>query len=122
MSIQDRDKQKAALEKTLQKFTELLPSVSPVPSPVKKALVIINGTAKSRTAVLLAEELNRNFGTGIDVICFHSEQKPEIDSTTKESYEDTLAFAYEHLRSEEFEIKGHCVENIDMLKNILTNV
>ncbi|MCG3222310.1 MAG: hypothetical protein H7641_13100 [Candidatus Heimdallarchaeota archaeon] len=122
MSIQDRDKQKAALEKTLQKFTELLPSVSPVPTPVKKALVIINGTAKSRTAVLLAEELNRNFGTGIDVVCFYSEQKQEIDDSTKESYENTLAFAYEHLRSKEFEIKGHVVENIDMLKNILNNV
>lgn len=122
MSIQDRDKQKAALKKTLQKFTELLPSVSPVPTPIKKALVIINGTAKSRTAILLAEELNLNFGTGIDVVCFYSEQKQEIDSSSKESYENTLAFAYEHLRSEEFEIKGHVVENIDMLKSILNNV
>jgi hypothetical protein len=122
MSIQDRDKQKVALDKTVQKFTELLPSVRPEPLPIEKALVIINGTAKSRAAVLLAEELNRNFGTEIDVICFYTEQKPETLNITKESYEDSLAFAYEHLKSEDFEIKGQVVENIEILTTILGNV
>jgi len=122
MSIQDKDKQKAELEKTLQKFTELLPSVSPEPKKIDKALVIINGTAKSRAAVLLARELNRYFQTYIDVVCFYTEQKPERVETTKESYEDSLAFAYEHLKSEDFEIKGQIVENVEMLKTILDSV
>jgi len=104
MAIQDKDKQKEALEKTLQKFSELLPSVNPEVHPAERALVIIDGTAKSKAAVLCAGELNRHFGTKIDVICFYTEQPPTAAETSRESYEDSLAFAYEHLKSEDFEI------------------
>ncbi|MHA1516385.1 MAG: hypothetical protein ACTSPF_12680 [Candidatus Heimdallarchaeaceae archaeon] len=122
MAIQDRDKQKSALKKTLRKFTELLPSVKPEVPPAEKALAIIDGTAKSKAAVLCAGELNRHFGTKIDVVCFYTEQPSTTSETTKESYEDSLAFAYEHLRSEDFEIKGEVVENLENLKSILDNV
>ncbi|MCG3256283.1 MAG: hypothetical protein KAU62_09380, partial [Candidatus Heimdallarchaeota archaeon] len=122
MALQDRDKQKSALEKTLQKFSELLPSVKPEVPPAEKALAIIDGTAKSKAAVLCAGELNRHFGTKIDVICFYTEQSLTDSETTRESYEDSLAFAYEHLRSEDFEIKGEVVENLENLRSILDNV
>ena len=122
MAMQDLDKQKSALEKTMQKFAELLPSVKPETSPVEKALVVIDGTAKSKAAVLCAGELNRNFGTKIDVICFYTKQPPENSTTSKESYEDSLSFAFEHLKSEDFEIKGEVVEDIDNLRSILDNV
>ena len=122
MAIQDRDKQKSEIEKTVQKFSELLPSVTPTAEPAKRALVIIDGTAKSKAAVLVAGELNRHFGTKIDVICFYTEQESASNVISKESYEDSLAFAYEHLKSKDFEIKGEVVENIDNLKSILDNV
>ncbi|MHA1592667.1 MAG: hypothetical protein ACTSUP_09370, partial [Candidatus Heimdallarchaeaceae archaeon] len=119
MSIQDRDKQKTAIEKTVQKFAALLPSVRPQPNPAKKALVLIDGTSISRTSVLAAEQLNHHFGTKIDVVCFYSENIPTEAKTSKQSYEDSLTFAYEHLRSDEFEIKGQVVESVEMLRSIL---
>ncbi len=122
MAIQDRDKQKEALEKSLQKFSELLPSVNPEAPSAERALVIIDGTAKSKAAVLCAEELNRHFGSKIDVICFYTEQPPTAEETSMKSYEDSLAFAYEHLKSEDFEIKGEVVENLENLRSILDNV
>ncbi len=122
MAIQDKDKQKSELEKTMQKFSDLLPSVKPKVDPAERALVIIDGTAKSKAAVLVAGELNRHFGTKIDVICFYTEQPPSKSRASKKSYEDSLSFAYEHLKSEDFEIKGEVVENIENLKSILDNV
>ncbi|MCE7741761.1 MAG: universal stress protein [Candidatus Heimdallarchaeota archaeon] len=122
MAIPDKDKQKSELEKTMQKFSDLLPSVKPEVDPAEKALVVIDGTAKSKAAVLVAGELNRHFGTKIDVICFYTEQPPAKTEASKESYESSLSFAYEHLKSKDFEIKGEVVENIDNLKSILDNV
>ncbi|MHA1200346.1 MAG: hypothetical protein ACTSQF_13550, partial [Candidatus Heimdallarchaeaceae archaeon] len=122
MAIQDRDKQKSELEKTMKKFSKLLPSVKPEVVPAERALVVIDGTAKSKAAVLVAEELNRHFGTKIDVICFYTEQPPSTTEASKESDEVSLSYAYEHLKSDDFEIKGEVYENIENLKAILDNV
>ena len=118
MSLPDRDKQKASIGREFIKFSELMPSVNPAQPPIKKTLVLIDGSLKSRAAVLLAGEINRFFGTKIDVICFYADHK-EAPLLPKESYEVSLAFAYEHLKSEDFEIKGQVLEDISTLKQIL---
>ncbi|MCK4845341.1 MAG: universal stress protein, partial [Candidatus Heimdallarchaeota archaeon] len=120
MSLPDRDKQKASIDRELTKFSDLIPSVRTVHPPIKKALALIDGSSKSRAAVLLAEELNRKDGTKIDVLCFYSEQhQTDTLLPSKESYEDSFAFAYEHLKSEDFEIKGQVLEDISMFNQIL---
>ena len=111
MSLPDRDKQKASIGREFIKFSELMPSVNPAQPPIKKTLVLIDGSLKSRAAVLLAGEINRFFGTKIDVICFYADHK-EAPLLPKESYEVSLAFAYEHLKSEDFEIKGTNVQGV----------
>ncbi len=121
MSIGDPEKQKIIYKETLKKISELLPSVRLEQPPIKKTLIIIGGTAKARTVVLLAEELNKHFNTKIDIITFYSEQSKVSDEVTKESFEDSLAFTHEHLRSDDFEIIGSVVENTEMLKISLDN-
>ena len=123
MSLPDRDKQKASIDRELTKFSELIPSVRTVQPPINKALALIDGSSKSRAAVLLAEELNRKNGTKIDVLCFYSEQH-QIDTLlpSKESYDDSFAFAYEHLKSEDFEIKGQVLEDVSMFNQILDTI
>ncbi len=121
MSIGDPNKQKVILKETLKKISELLPSVRLELPPIENALIIIDGTAKSRTVVLLSGELNKHFNTKIDIIYFYSEQSRVADEVAIESYEDSLAFTNEHLRSEAFEIKGPVVENTEMLKIVLDN-
>jgi len=121
MSIGDPDKQKIIYKETLKKISELLPSVRLEQPPIKNALIIIGGTAKARTVVLLAGELNKHFNTKIDIIFFYSEQSKVADEVTKESFEDSLAFTHEHLRSDDFEIIGPVVENTEMLKITLDN-
>ncbi len=74
MSIMDPNKQKVILEDTLKKISELLPSVKIEQPPIEKALIIVDGTAKSRTVILIAGELNKHFNTKIDVIYFFSEK------------------------------------------------
>ena len=117
--IRDPKKHKVILEETFKKISELLPSVSLEQPPIKNALIIVDGTAKSRTAILVAGELNKHFNTKIDIIYFYPEQSISAKEVAKESYEDSLAFTKEHLRSEDFEIKGPIVENNKMLKLIL---
>ena len=120
MSLPDRDKQKASIDRELIKFSELIPSVRTVQPPINKALALIDGSSKSRAAVLLAEELNRKNGTKIDVLCFYSEQhQTDTLLPSKESYDVSFAFAYEHLKSEDFEIKGQVLEDITMFNQIL---
>jgi len=121
MSIGDPEKQKIIYKETLKKISELLPSVRLEQPPIEKALIIIGGTAKARTVVLLAGELNKHFNTKIDIITFYSEQSKVSDEVTKESFEDSLAFTHEHLRSDDFEIIGPVVENTEMLKISLDN-
>lgn len=121
MSIGDPEKQKIIYKETLKKISELLPSVRLEQPPIKKTLIIIGGTAKARTVVLLAGELNKHFNTKIDIITFYSEQSKVSDEVTKESFEDSLAFTHEHLRSDDFEIIGSVVENTEMLKISLDN-
>ena len=121
MSIGDPNKQKVILKETLKKISELLPSVRLELPPIENALIIIDGTAKSRTVVLLSGELNKHFNTKIYIIYFYSEQSRVADEVAIESYEDSLAFTNEHLRSEAFEIKGPVVENTEMLKIVLDN-
>ncbi|TET74702.1 MAG: hypothetical protein E3J43_09470 [Candidatus Heimdallarchaeota archaeon] len=121
MSIGDPEKQKIIYKETLKKIFELLPSVRLEQPPIEKALIIIGGTAKARTVVLLAGELNKHFNTKIDIITFYSEQSKVSDEVTKESFEDSLAFTHEHLRSDDFEIIGPVVENTEMLKISLDN-
>ena len=121
MRIRDPSRQKATFKDTLKKITELLPSVRLEQPPIKNALVIVDGTAKSRTAVLISGELNKHFNTKIDVIFFFSERFRGATEVKVESYEDSLAFTHEHLRSEDFEIKCPVVENAEMLKIILDN-
>ena len=120
MSLPDRDKQKASIDRELIKFSELIPSERTVHPPIKKALALIDGSSKSRAAVLLAGELNRKNGTKIDVLCFYSEQdQTDTLLPSKESYDVSFAFAYEHLKSEDFEIKGQVLEDISMFNQIL---
>lgn len=121
MSIGDPDKQKVIYKEALKKISELLPSVRLEQPPIKNALIIIGGTAKARTVVLLAGELNKHFNTKIDIIFFYSEQSKVADEVTKESFEDSLAFTHEHLRSDDFEIIGPVAENTEMLKISLDN-
>ncbi|MCE7743436.1 MAG: hypothetical protein GOP50_13375, partial [Candidatus Heimdallarchaeota archaeon] len=104
MSIGDPNKQKVVLEETLKKISELLPSVKLEQPPIANVLIIIGGTAKSRTTVLLAGELNKHFNTKIDILPFFSERLRAANEVTKESFEDALAFTHEHLRSDAFEI------------------
>ncbi|MHA1447749.1 MAG: hypothetical protein ACTSSN_13730, partial [Candidatus Heimdallarchaeaceae archaeon] len=112
---------KIIYKETLKKISELLRSVRLEQPPIEKALIIIGGTAKARTVVLLAGELNKHFDTKIDIITFYSEQSKVSDEVTKESFEDSLAFTHEHLRSDDFEIIGPVVENTEMLKISLDN-
>jgi hypothetical protein len=119
MSIGDPNKQKVIFQETLKKISELLPSVRLEQPPIKNALVIVDGTAKSRTAVLIAGELSKHFNTKIEIIFFFSEKFRAAIDVKIESYEDSLAFTHEHLRSEDFEIKCPVIENAEMLKIIL---
>ena len=121
MSIRNPSRQKAIFKDTLKKISELLPSVMLEQPPIENALVIICGTAKSRTTILLAGELNKHFNTKIDIIPFFSEQLRAANEVTKESFEDALAFTHEHLRSDAFEIKDPVVENTEMLLKVLDN-
>ncbi len=118
MSIRDPKKHKVIYKETLKKISELLPSVRLEQPPIENTLIIIDGTAKSRTAVLLAGELSKHFNTKIDIIYFFSEKFRGATGVKIESYEDSLAFTHEHLRSEDFEIKCPVVENTEMLKVI----
>ncbi len=119
MSIMDPNKQKVILEDTLKYIYELLPSVRLEHPPIEKVMIIIDGTAKSRTVILIARELNKYFNTKIDIIFFFSEKFRVSTEAILMSYEDSLAFTHEHLRSESFEIKGSVVEHADMLKIFL---
>jgi hypothetical protein len=115
----DPNKQKVILEDTLKKISELLPSVKIEQPPIEKALIIIDGTAKARTVVLIAGELNKHFNTKIDIICFFSEKFRAATDLKLDSYEDSLTFTHEHLKSESFEIKDPVVKNAEMLKKTL---
>ncbi|OLS32071.1 MAG: hypothetical protein HeimAB125_12670 [Candidatus Heimdallarchaeota archaeon AB_125] len=119
MSSRDPYKQNGILQETLKKVSELLPSVRLEQPPIEKALIILKGTSKSRTAVLLAGELNKHFNTKIEIIYYFSEQSRAASDVTRVSYEDSLAFTHKHLRSEIFEIKGPVVENRKTLKKVL---
>ncbi len=121
MSIGDPNKQKVILKETLRKISELLPSVRLEQPPIENALIIIGGTAKSRTTVLLAGELNKHFNTKIDIIPFFSERLRAANEVTKESFEDALAFTHEHLSSDAFEIIDPVVETAEMLIEVLEN-
>ncbi|MHA1347937.1 MAG: hypothetical protein ACTSO3_16160 [Candidatus Heimdallarchaeaceae archaeon] len=121
MSIMDPNKQKIILGDTLKKISELLPSVRIEQPPIEKTLIIVDGTAKSRTVILLAGELNKQFNTKIDIIYFFSEKFRVTTEVKLASYEDVLAFTREHLRSESFEIKDPVIENAEMLKATLEN-
>ena len=121
MSIGDPEKQKVIYKEALKKISELLPSVRLEQPPIENALIIIGGTAKARTVVLLAGELNKHFNTKIDIISFYSEQSKVSDEVTKESFEDSLTFTHEHLRSDDFEIISPVVENTETLKITLDN-
>ncbi|NPD87763.1 MAG: universal stress protein [Asgard group archaeon] len=121
MSLRDPKGHKIILEETYKKISELLPSVGFEQPPIENALIIVDGTARSRTAILIAGELNKHFNTKIDIIHFYPEQSVIAEEIAKESYEDSLAFTYEHLRSEVIEIKGPVVENTETLKIILDN-
>ncbi len=109
--------QKETIEEQKKKFTNLLPSVDPSVKPIENVLVLIDGSKKSRTVVLLAEELRLFFQATVDVICFYSKE-----DTNKEQYDMALSFAYEHLSSKLFNIKGHVVEDLDGLKNIISAI
>jgi len=115
----DPNKQKVILEDTLKKISELLPSVKIEQPPIEKALIIVDGTAKSRTVIQIAGELNKHFKTKIDIIYFFSEKFKAATDLILTSYEDSLAFTREHLRSESFLIKGPVVKNAAMLKTTL---
>ncbi len=115
----DPNKQKIILEDTFKKISELLPSVKIEQPPIEKALIIIDGTAKARTVVLIAGELNKHFNTKIDIICFFSEKFRAATDLKLDSYEDSLTFTHEHLKSESFEIKDPVVKNAEMLKKTL---
>ncbi|MHA1304479.1 MAG: universal stress protein [Candidatus Heimdallarchaeaceae archaeon] len=111
-----KDAQTEVIEEQKQKFANLLPSIEPAAKPIKNVLVLIDGSKKSRTVVLLAEELRLFFQAKVDVICFYAKQETDIDDVSKESYENSLSFAYEHLSSKDYAIKGHVVEDIDGLR------
>lgn len=117
----DPNRQKVILEDTFKKISELLPSVRIKQPPIKKALIIVDGTAKSRTVILIAGGLNKHFNTKIDIIYFFSEKFRAATDLKLESYEDSLAFTQKYLRRESFEIKGPVVENAEMLKTTLDN-
>ena len=119
MMSRDTKKYKIILEETFKKISELLPSVRLEQPPIKNVLIIVDGTAKSKTGILLAGEFNKHFKTRISIVYFHPEKSIITEEVTKESYEDFLAFTHEHLQSEVFEIKEPVVENIEMLKIIL---
>jgi hypothetical protein len=119
MSLRDTNKHEVILEETYKKISELLPSVKLEQPPIKNALIIVDGTAKARTAILIAGELNKHFNTKINIIYFYPELLICAEEVPKESYEDSLAFTSEHLRSDVFANIGPVVTNTEMLKTIL---
>ncbi|MCG3222789.1 MAG: universal stress protein, partial [Candidatus Heimdallarchaeota archaeon] len=119
MSLRDPKKHEVILKETYKQMSELLPSVKIDQPPIENVLIIVDGTAKSRTALLIAGELNKHFNTKINIIYFYPEQSIIAEEVPKASYEDSLAFTNEHLRSDVFAIIGPVVTNTEMLKTIL---
>ncbi len=119
MSLRDPKKHEVILEETYKQISELLPSVKIDQPPIEIVLIIVDGTAKSRTAILIAGELNKHFDTKINIIYFYPEQLISAEEVPKESYEDSLAFSHEHLRSDAFAIIDPVVKKTEMLKTIL---
>ncbi|MHA2309726.1 MAG: hypothetical protein ACXABJ_10640 [Candidatus Heimdallarchaeaceae archaeon] len=118
MSLYEKkDFLKEEIEKEKQRFTDLLPSIKPGAQKIENVLVLIDGSRRSRVAVLFAEEIRIFFKAKVDVICFHTEQ--ETDKSTHYSYEESLAFAHDQLSTKEFSIKGEVVEDIEALQMTL---
>ncbi len=118
MSHHDKS-QTSEIEKRMQKFSDLMPSIRVSINNVKRALVLIDGSVKSQTTILLSEELNRNFGAKIDLVCFYAKENVEDREINKQKYEGILNYAQEHLKSDDFVIKGEVVESVQGLIEII---
>ncbi len=118
----DTKDQSTEIEKTKQKFAGLMPSIQVSLKKVNRALVLIGGTIRSQTAILLSEKFNKKYGSKIDYVLFYSEDIIENAGFSKERYENSLNYIKEKLNSDDFNIKAQDISTIEGLIDVINTL